>query len=101
MRVGEAGIFDGADWAADEGPPLMEGWWEFLLRMPAGNIHGLQTFHLADMDYHNFADHVPGTLAAPVRPQVNWPSQSGQDARIDPFGEGTQQARAKATLYLN
>jgi hypothetical protein len=44
---------------------------------------------------------VPGMLAAPVRPKVSWPSPSGQDARIDPFGEGTPQAWGKAALYLN
>jgi hypothetical protein len=101
VRVGEAGIFAEAGWGAEEEPPLMEGWWEFLVGMPRRNIHGLQTFYLTDMDYRGFTHQVPGTLAAPVHPKVTWPSQSGQDARIDPFGEGTCQARGKAALYLN
>ncbi len=45
---------------------LPEGWWEFLISMPQRNVHGLQTFHLADMDYRGFTDQVPGMLAAPL-----------------------------------
>ena len=101
VRVGEAGIFESGRWDLDGEPPLMEGWWDFLLSMPERNIHGLQTFFLADMDYRGFTGDVPGSLAAPVEPQVSWPSQSGADARIDPFGEGTQAAWGKAALYLN
>jgi hypothetical protein len=40
-------------------------------------------------------------LAQPVNPQIYWPSQSGLDARIDPFGEGSQTAWGKAAIYLN
>ena len=102
IRVGEAGIFEsGVGVAADEVSALMEGWWEFLTRMPERNIHGLQTFFLTDMDYRDFAVSVPGNLAAEVHPRISWPSQSGLDARIDPFGEGTQEAWGKAALYLN
>ena len=101
VRVGEAGIFESGRWDLDGEPPLMEGWRDFLLSMPGRNIHGLQTFFLADMDYRGFTGDVPGSLAAPVEPRVSWPSQSGTDARIDPFGEGTQAARGKAALYLN
>jgi hypothetical protein len=101
VRVGEAGIFDGADWPSEEEPPLQQGWWEFLLSLRERNVHGLQTFHLADMDYRGLTRQVPNNLVAPVHPQVSWPSQSGPDARIDPFGEGTQQAWGKESLYLN
>jgi hypothetical protein len=101
VRVGEAGIFSQPSWPADQEPPLLEGWGEFLARLPGRNLHGLQTFYLADMDYRNFDPQVPGTLAEPVRPQVSWPSQSGRDARIDPFGEGAQEAWGKTGLYLN
>ena len=101
VRVGEAGIFIIGTWPADEEPPLMDGWWDFLVRMPERNIHGLQTFFLADMDYRVFTEQVPGSLAAPVHPRITWPSQSGADARIDPFGENTREAWGKATLYLN
>ncbi|MFH1567868.1 MAG: glycoside hydrolase family 2 TIM barrel-domain containing protein, partial [Gemmatimonadota bacterium] len=101
VRVGEAGIFRSAAgeagvWAADEEPPLMPGWWDFLGRLPERHLHGLQTFYLTDMDYRGFALSVPGSLAAPLEMQVTWPSQSGPDARIDPFGEGTAAARGKA-----
>ena len=101
VRVGEAGIFNGADWGWDNDPPLMEGWWDFLRSIRERNLHGLQTFHLVDMDYRGFVGQVPGTLSAPVYPQINWPSHSGQDARIDPFGEGTQEAWGKSAIYLN
>jgi hypothetical protein len=40
-------------------------------------------------------------LSAPVDPTITWPSQSGMDARIDPFGEGTQEAWGKAAIYCN
>ena len=106
LRVGEAGIFErqgeerGA-WGADEEPPLMAGWWEFLTSMPARNIHGLQTFYLTDMDYRGFTLVVPGSLAAPLDIEVTWLSQSGLDARIDPHGQGTPSAWGKAALYLN
>ena len=99
VRVGEAGIFESGRWDLEGEPPLMEGWWDFLLSMPERNIHGLQTFFLCDMDYRGFTGDVPGSLAAPVEPRVGWPSQSGADARIDPFGEGTQAAWGKAALY--
>lgn len=101
IRVGEAGIFAANAWPADAQPPLMAGWLDFLLGMPQRQIHGLQTFYLTDMDYRNFELQVPGTLAAPVHPRITWPSQSGLDARIDPFGQGTQAAWGKAALYLN
>ena len=101
IRVGEAGIFAGASWGEQEEPPLAEGWWEFLTSMPERNVHGLQTFHLADMDYRGFTDHVPGMLAGPLDMEVTWPSQSGADARIDPFGAGTPAARGKHRLCLN
>jgi len=101
MRVGEAGIFDGPDWDVDAEPPLMEGWWEFLMRIPERTIHGLQTFHLADMDYRGFSPRVPGMLASSLNPDISWPSQSGPDARIDPFAEGTQAAWGKARISLN
>ena len=101
VRVGEAGIFASAIWEDDKEPPLMEGWWDFLTQIPERNIHGLQTFHLADMDYRGFSEQVPNNLVAPVAPAISWPSQSGMDARIDPFAEGTQVAQGKARLYLN
>ena len=101
VRVGEAGIFAGAIWEDDKEPPLMDGWWDFLTQIPERNIHGLQTFHLADMDYRGFSEQVPNNLVVPVTPEISWPSQSGMDARIDPFGEGTQAAQGKARLYLN
>ena len=100
VRVGEAGIFDHSAWG-DEEPPLMEGWWDFLVRIRERNLHGLQTFFLADMDYRGFGFQVPGMLAAPLELDVSWPSHSGADARIDPFGEGTQAAWGKAHLSLN
>ena len=100
-RVGEAGIFDGADWGQDNDPPLIDGWWDFLRSIQERNLHGLQTFHLVDMDYRDFTRQVPGTLSALVYPQISWPSHSGQDARIDPFGEGTQEAWGKSAIYLN
>jgi beta-glucuronidase len=101
IRVGEAGIFAGTEWPKDEEPPLMDGWADFLERLPERNIHGLQTFHLADMDYHGFLRSIPNNLAAPLKIDVHWPSHSGTDARIDPFGQGTQAARGKVELYLN
>ncbi|MFH1569888.1 MAG: glycoside hydrolase family 2 TIM barrel-domain containing protein, partial [Gemmatimonadota bacterium] len=106
VRVGEAGIFrspagEAGVWGPEEDPPLMPGWWDFLARMPERHLHGLQTFYLTDMDYRGFALSVPGSLAAPLEMEVTWPSQSGLDARIDPFGEGTAAARGKARLYLN
>lgn len=101
VRVGEAGLFSQPSWPADQEPPLLEGWADFLARLPQRNLHGLQTFYLVDMDYRDFSDQVPGTLAQPVQPQVSWPAQSGRDARIDPFGEGTQAAWGKTSLYLN
>jgi hypothetical protein len=101
IRVGEAGIFTGGTWDADAEPPLAAGWWDFLTRIPERNIHGLQTFFLADMDYRVFETSVPGSLVAPVHPKIYWPSASGRDARIDPFGKGTQEAWGKATLYVN
>lgn len=101
VRIGEAGIFAQGAWGADEQPPLMEGWKDFLLSMPKRNIHGLQTFYLTDMDYRNFGLQVPGMLAQPVNPSIYWPSQSGLDARLDPFGEGSQAAWGKAAVYLN
>ena len=101
IRVGEAGIFAGASWGEQEEPPLAEGWWEFLTSMPERNVHGLQTFHLADMDYRGFTDQVPGMLVGPLDVEVTWPSQSGADARIDPFGAGTPAARGKHRLCLN
>ena len=101
IRVGEAGIFAEASWGAQEEPPLSEGWWEFLISMPERNVHGLQTFFLADMDYRGFTDHVPGMLVAPLDVKVTWPSQSGADARIDSFGAGTPAAWGKHRLCLN
>ena len=101
LRVGEAGIFEGSIWGADEDPPLKEGWWDMLVRIPELNIHGLQTFHLADMDYHGFSENIPNNLVVATEAEINWPSDSGMDARIDPFGEGTQAAWGKARLYLN
>jgi hypothetical protein len=101
VRVGEAGIFASGTWNPDEQPPLMRGWWEFLTGLRQRNIHGLQTFYLVDMDYRGFTSQVPGTLTAPVEPQISWPSQSGRDARIDPFSAGTQAALGKARLQLN
>ena len=65
------------------------------------DIHGLQTFFFADMDYRGFSDSVPGMLAADFDFEVSWPSQSGADARIDPFSEGTPEARGKRRLSLN
>jgi len=106
VRVGEAGIFsrqrdNPGVWGADEEPPLMDGWWDFLTSMPSRNIHGLQTFYLTDMDYRGFTHVVPGSLAAPLDIEVAWPSQSGLDARIDPHDQGTPAAWGKAALYLN
>lgn len=101
LRVGEAGIFAGAIWGTDAEPPLAEGWWDFLLQIPEHNIHGLQTFHLADMDYRGFPGSIPNNLVAAVAMEVSWPSQSGRDARIDPFAVGTQAAWGKTGLYLN
>ncbi|MBI4531068.1 MAG: hypothetical protein HY709_06050, partial [Candidatus Latescibacteria bacterium] len=101
IRVGEAGIFARNTWDAGDPPPMLPGWLDFLMSMPERNIHGLQTFYLTDMDYRGFELQVPGTLAAPVHPKITWPSQSGLDARIDPFGEGTQAAWGKAALYVN
>ena len=101
LRVGEAGIFERGEWGPDEQPPLTEGWWDFLLRLPERHIHGLQTFYLADMDYRGFSPEVPGMLAAPLELVISWPSQSGLDARIDPFAEGTQAARGKGRICLN
>ncbi len=101
LRVGEAGIFTQGAWGAEEEPPLQDGWWDFLMRIAERNIHGLQTFYFADMDYHGFTNSVPGMLAAPLDINVSWPSHSGPDARIDPFGEGTQAARGKQHLSLN
>ncbi len=101
VRVGEAGIFEKGSWGDDEEPPLQKGWWEFLTTMGERNIHGLQTFFLADMDYRGFEDSVPGMLAADLDFQVSWPSQSGADARIDPFSEDTPAARGKRRLSLN
>ena len=101
LRVGEAGIFDGAIWGAAEEPPLKEGWSDFLNAIPQRNIHGLQTFHLADMDYHGFPGNIPNNLVAMVEPEIHWPSQSGRDARIDPLGTGGQTAWGKTAIYLN
>ena len=103
VRVGEAGIFTASHWdeTEEEQPPLHEGWEEFLPAMGERNIHGLQTFFFADMDYRGFSDSVPGMLAADFDFEVAWPSQSGADARIDPFSEGTAQARGKRRLSLN
>ncbi len=101
VRVGEAGIFQAGSWGDDEEPPLQEGWGDFLPTMGERNIHGLQTFFLADMDYRGFEDSVPGMLAADLDFQVSWPSQSGADARIDPFSEDTPAARGKRRLSLN
>ena len=74
---------------------------DFLLEMRSRHIHGLQTCHLSDMDYRGFASLVPGSLAAPMQPKISWPSHSGPDARIDPFGEGTQAAWGKTHFLLN
>ena len=101
LRVGEAGIFVEARSAPEEPLRLEDGWAEFLESMPTRNIHGLQTFFLADMDYRGFTDQIPGALAQPLDLQVFWPSQSGFDARIDPFGQGTKAAWGKAVLSLN
>ena len=101
LRVGEAGIFDGAFWAADQEPPLQEGWWDFLVELPRRNIHGLQTFHLADMDYRELKSQIPNNLSREVAAQISWPAHSGRDARIDPFGRGTKEAWGKTQLYLN
>ncbi|NKB72467.1 MAG: hypothetical protein GKR89_35775 [Candidatus Latescibacteria bacterium] len=101
VRVGEAGIFDGAFWEADQEPPLQAGWWDFLVRLPQRNIHGLQTFHLADMDYRGFKAQVPNNLSQPLQVQIHWPAQSGRDARIDPAALGTQAGWGKTELYLN
>jgi len=101
LRIGEAGIFTEGAWGTDEEPPLQEGWWDFLTHIAARNIHGLQTFFFADMDYRGFTSQVPGMLAAPLKMNVSWPSHSGLDARIDPFGAGTQAAWGKAHLSLN
>jgi hypothetical protein len=101
IRVGEAGIFAGPEWGHDEAPPLMEGWEEFLQQIPNLNLHGLQTFHLADMDYSVFSRRVPGMLSGGLDIDIHWPSQSGADARIDPLGEGTPKAWGKAAILLN
>ncbi|HUW31815.1 MAG TPA: glycoside hydrolase family 2 TIM barrel-domain containing protein, partial [Planctomycetota bacterium] len=101
IRVGEAGIFKGAKWGYDEQPPMLPGWLDFINSLPGRNIHGLQTFHLTDMDYRGFTLQVPGMLSEPLKPKITWPAQSGSDPRIDPFGEGTQQAWGKAAIYLN
>ena len=103
VRVGEAGIFTSSHWdeTEEEQPPLHEGWEQFLPAMGERNIHGLQTFFFADMDYRGFNDSVPGMLAADFDFRVSWPSQSGADARIDPFSEGTPEARGKRRLSLN
>ena len=42
-----------------------------------------------------------GMLAAGFDFEGKWPSQSGPDARIDPFSEGTPEAHGKRTLSLN
>ena len=101
VRVGEAGIFESGTWDLNGDPPLMDGWWDFLLNVEERNVHGLQTFFLVDMDYRGFTEDVPGSLSAPMDIDVSWPSQSGTDARIDPFGVGSQAAWGKANLYLN
>ena len=101
VRVGEAGIFAGAKWGYDEQPPMLPGWLDFINSLPGRNIHGLQTFHLTDMDYRGFTLQVPWMLSEPLNPKIEWPAQSGSDQRIDPFGEGTQQAWGKAAIYLN
>ena len=101
IRVGEAGIFAKGSWAYDEEPPMLPGWLDFVKSLPGRNIRGLQTFFITDMDYRGFTKEVPGMLSAPLLPKITWPSQSGADARIDPFGEGTQQAWGKAAIYLN
>ena len=101
VRVGEAGIFNGAKWGYDEQPPMLPGWLDFIKGLPGRNVHGLQTFHLTDMDYRGFTLQVPGMLNEPLTPKITWPSQSGCDPRIDPFGEGTQQAWGKAAIYVN
>ena len=100
IRVGEAGIFAESSQFEREAR-LMEGWLDFIDRMPERNIHGLQTFFLTDMDYRGFTLDVPGMLAAALQPKITWPSQSGTDARIDPFGKGTQAAWGKAAIYCN
>jgi hypothetical protein len=74
---------------------------KFIESMPARHVWGLHTFSLTDMDYRGFTLAITGSLSKPLNPKVTWPSQSGMDARIDPFGEGTPQARGKAALYLN
>jgi len=103
VRVGEAGIFATSHWdeKEEDEPPLHEGWGDFLPAMGERDIHGLQTFFFADMDYRGFADSVPGMLASDFDFEVSWPSQSGADARIDPFSEGTPEARGKRRLSLN
>ncbi len=103
IRVGEAGIFEQKTWGYDEAPPMKEGedWLDFLESMPERKIHGLQTFYFIDQDTRGFTDSNPGNLMAPVHPKISWPSQSGLNARIDPFGEGTQEAWGKAVLYIN
>lgn len=101
IRVGEAGIFREYLWDFGVKPPLKEGWGEFIDSMPERKICGLQTFSLTDMDYRGFKKRIPGMLFRPVEPEVSWPTQSGLDARIDPFGRGTAEARGKAALYLN
>ena len=101
IRVGEAGIFQQYKWDFDAEPRLKDGWAEFIESMPARKICGLQTFSLTDMDYRGFEKRIPGMLFRPVEAEVNWPAQSGLDARIDPFGRGTAKAQGKAALYLN
>jgi hypothetical protein len=101
IRVGEAGIFQEYKWDFDAEPRLKEGWAEFIDRMPEQQVCGLQTFSLTDMDYRGFEKRIPGMLFRPVQPDIRWPAQSGFDARIDPFGRGTQEAWGKAALYLN
>ena len=101
IRVGEAGIFAKGSWGYDEQPPMLPGWLNFIKTLPGRNIHGLQTFFLTDMDYRGFTFQVPGMLSQPLNPKITWPSQSGADARVDPFGEGTQQAWGKAAVYVN
>ena len=53
------------------------------------------------MDYHGFSENIPNNLVVATEAEISWPSHSGMDARIDPFGEGTQAAWGKARLYLN
>jgi len=101
IRVGEAGIFSKQSWGFDEAPPISDEWVAFLESVPARRIRGLHTFSLTDMDYRGFTLQIPGMLSAPVSAQVTWPSQSGTDARIAPFGGSTPDALGKAALYVN